>query len=42
MNRWIVKKDDDFWTGLLLMIFSGTVINEAFNLEIGTPRSPDL
>jgi hypothetical protein len=40
MNSWIVKKDADFWTGLLLMIFSGAVINEAFNLEIGTPRHP--
>lgn len=40
MNSWIVKKDADFWTGLLLMIFSGAVINEAFNLEVGTPRNP--
>jgi putative tricarboxylic transport membrane protein len=40
MNIWIIKKDADFWTGLLLMIFSGVVINEAFNLEVGTPRNP--
>jgi putative tricarboxylic transport membrane protein len=35
-----VKKNADFWSGLLLMLFSGAVINEAFNLEVGTPRHP--
>ena len=40
MNLPFVKKNADFWTGLLLMLFSGAVINEAFNLEVGTPRHP--
>jgi putative tricarboxylic transport membrane protein len=35
-----VKMNADFWSGLLLMLFSGAVINEAFNLEVGTPRHP--
>ncbi len=40
MNIPVVKKNADFWTGLLLMLFSGAVINEAFDLEVGTPRHP--
>jgi putative tricarboxylic transport membrane protein len=40
MNITDAKRNPDFWTGLLLMLFSGAVINEAFNLEIGTPRHP--
>lgn len=40
MNIPVAKKNADFWTGLVLMLFSGAVINEAFNLEVGTPRHP--
>jgi len=40
MKDWLAKKGADFWTGLFLMIFSGWVINEAFDLELGTPQSP--
>jgi len=37
---WIAKKDVDLWTGLFLIIFSGAVISEAIELEVGTPRNP--
>ena len=37
---WVAKQDADLWTGLFLMIFSGAVISEAIQLEIGTPQSP--
>jgi putative tricarboxylic transport membrane protein len=37
---WIAKKDADLWTGLFLIIFSGAVVSEAVQLEIGTPQSP--
>ena len=37
---WVAKKDADLWTGLFLIIFSGAVISEAVQLEIGTPKSP--
>jgi putative tricarboxylic transport membrane protein len=39
-KEWIAKKDANLWTGLFLMIFSGAVISEAIQLEIGTPKSP--
>jgi putative tricarboxylic transport membrane protein len=40
MKDWIANKGADLWTGLFLMIFSGAVINEALNLELGTPHNP--
>jgi putative tricarboxylic transport membrane protein len=40
MKGWIAKKDANLWTSLFLMIFSGAVISEAFQLEIGTPNNP--
>lgn len=40
MKGWIANKGADLWTGLFLMVFSGAVINEALNLELGTPRNP--
>ncbi len=40
MITWLVKKGADLWTGLFLMIFSGAVIREALDLELGTPASP--
>jgi putative tricarboxylic transport membrane protein len=40
MKGWIANKDTDLWTGLFLMVFSGAVINEALNLEVGTPARP--
>jgi putative tricarboxylic transport membrane protein len=40
MKGWIADKDTDLWTGLFLMVFSGAVINEALNLEVGTPARP--
>lgn len=36
----IAKKDANLWTGLFLMILSGAVISEAFELEVGTPSNP--
>ena len=40
MNSWIAKKGADLWTALFLMVFSGAVINEALDLELGTPHNP--
>ena len=40
MKKWFVQKGVDLWTGLFLMIFSGAVISEALNLELGTPQNP--
>jgi len=40
MKAWIGKKDANLWTSLFLMILSGAVIREAFNLEVGTPNNP--
>jgi putative tricarboxylic transport membrane protein len=40
MVNWLVKKGTDLWTGLFLMIFSGAVIREALDLEVGTPTNP--
>ena len=40
MKKWIAHKGVDLWTGLFLMVFSGAVINEALNLELGTPHNP--
>jgi putative tricarboxylic transport membrane protein len=40
MIGWIARKSTDLWTGLFLMIFSGAVINEALNLDVGTPAKP--
>jgi hypothetical protein len=37
---WIAEKDANLWTGLFLMILSGAVISEAFELEVGTPSNP--
>jgi len=37
---WVAGRDANLWTGLFLMIFSGAVISEAIQLEIGTPKSP--
>jgi putative tricarboxylic transport membrane protein len=37
---WIAEKDANLWTGLFLMILSGAVISEAFELELGTPSNP--
>ena len=39
-KEWIKKKDANLWTSLFLMIFSGAVISEAFQLELGTPKNP--
>jgi len=40
MGNWIAKKGADLWTALFLMVFSGAVINEAIDLELGTPINP--
>ena len=40
MKGWIANKGSDLWAGLFLMIFSGAVINEALNLDVGTPAKP--
>lgn len=40
MKSGIMKKGADLWTGLFLMILSGLVIRESFDLEIGTPHNP--
>ena len=40
MINWKRKKGADLWTGLFLMIFSGAVIHEALDLEVGTPANP--
>jgi len=40
MISWLVKKGADLWTGLFLIIFSGAVIHEALDLEVGTPANP--
>ena len=40
MKKWFAQKGVDLWTGLFLMIFSGAVISEALNLELGTPQNP--
>ena len=37
---WMARKGADFWTALVLMIFSGTVIRGALNLDVGTPANP--
>lgn len=37
---WIARKGVDFWTALVLMIFSGAVIREALNLDVGTAANP--
>jgi len=37
---WIAGKDANLWTSLFLMILSGAVISEAFELEVGTPGNP--
>jgi putative tricarboxylic transport membrane protein len=39
-KEWVAQKDANLWTGLFLMIFSGAVISEALELEIGTPHNP--
>jgi len=40
MLSWLRRTNADFWSSLFLMLLSGYVITEAFNLELGTPRSP--
>jgi len=40
MKAWLRRMSADFWSGLFLVLLSGAVINEAFNLELGTPRNP--
>lgn len=40
MGNWLVKRGADLWTGLFLTVFSGAVIVEALDLEVGTPASP--
>ncbi len=40
MGRWLAKKGADLWTSLFLVVFSGAVIVEALDLEVGTPNSP--
>ena len=40
MKGWVAKKDANIWVSLFLIIFSGSVISEAFQLEIGTPKNP--
>ena len=37
---WILKKDANLWTSLFLMLLSAAVINEAFELEVGSPSNP--
>jgi putative tricarboxylic transport membrane protein len=37
---WIGEKDANLWTSLFLMILSGAVISESFELEVGTPGNP--
>jgi len=40
MKGRFAKRDANLWTSLFMMIFSGAVIGEAFQLEIGTPKNP--
>jgi putative tricarboxylic transport membrane protein len=40
MKAWLRRTGADFWSSLFLLLLSGAVINEAFNLELGTPRNP--
>ena len=40
MKAWIAHRGADFWTALILMIFSGAVIREALNLDVGSPSNP--
>ena len=40
MKGWIARKGTDFWTALVLIVFSGTVIREALDLDVGTPANP--
>lgn len=40
MKPWLRRTGTDFWSNLFLILLSGAVIHEAFNLELGTPRNP--
>ena len=40
MSEWRKLKSADLWSGLVLVILSGLVIQEAFELEVGTPTNP--
>ena len=40
MKEWLLRKDANLWTSLFLMLLSGAIISEAFDLEIGTPGNP--
>ncbi len=37
---WTARRGADFWTALVLIIFSGAVIREALDLDVGTPANP--
>lgn len=39
-KSWIARRGADFWTALVLVIFSGAVVREALNLDVGTPANP--
>ena len=40
LKGWVGEKDANLWVGLFLMIFSGAVVSEAIELEVGTPNNP--
>jgi putative tricarboxylic transport membrane protein len=40
MKAWLRRTGADFWSSLFLLLLSGAVMNEALNLELGTPRNP--
>ena len=40
MKAWLKSTGAEFWSSLVLLLLSVAVINEAFNLELGTPRNP--
>ena len=40
VQGWITEKNTNLWVNLFLMILSGAVINEAVELEVGTPGNP--
>lgn len=39
-KSWTAHRRADFWTALVLMIFSGAVIREALDLDVGTAKNP--
>jgi putative tricarboxylic transport membrane protein len=40
VKGWIAEKDTNLWINLFLMVLSAAIINEAFELEVGTPGNP--